>query len=123
MFPPPPRSTLFPYTTLFRSQMTVKLYFEPSVEPYFHEDSYGYRPRKSAIQALEITRKRCWRYNWVLEFDIKGLFDNIDHELLMKAVEKHTQVNWIKLYIERWLRAPFQKKEGIEERTSRKPQG
>jgi RNA-directed DNA polymerase len=70
------------------AQMVVKLYFEPSVEPFFHEDSYGYRPKKSAIQAIEITRKRCWRYNWVLEFDIKGLFDNIDHDLLMRAVEK-----------------------------------
>jgi len=105
------------------AQMVVKLYFEPSVEPYFHEDSYGYRPRKSAIQALEITRKRCWRYNWVLEFDIKGLFDNIDHVLLMKAVEKHTNIKWIKLYIERWLRAPFQTKEGIKERISGTPQG
>lgn len=105
------------------AQMTVKLYFEPLVEPFFHEDSYGYRPKKSAIQAIEITRKRCWKYNWVLEFDIKGLFDNIDHELLMKAVEKHTQVEWIKLYIKRWLRAPFQTKEGIEERTSGTPQG
>lgn len=105
------------------AQMVAKLYFEPSVEPYFHEDSYGYRPRKSAIQALEITRKRCWRYNWVLEFDIKGLFDNIDHVLLMKAVEKHTNIKWIKLYIERWLSAPFQTKEGIKERISGTPQG
>src|SRR5690625_6772699 len=96
MFPPPPRSTLFPYTTLFRSQMTVKLYFEPSVEPYFHEDSYGYRPRKGAIQALEITRKRCWRYNWVFAFDIKWLFDIIFYLLLMYAVENHTQVYWIR---------------------------
>jgi RNA-directed DNA polymerase len=105
------------------AQMVVKLYFEPSVEPYFHEDSYGYRPRKSAIQALEITRKRCWKYNWVLEFDIKGLFDNIDHGLLMKAVEKHTNIKWVKLYIERWLKAPFQTKEGVQERTSGTPQG
>jgi RNA-directed DNA polymerase len=105
------------------AQMVVKLYFEPSVEPYFHEDSYGYRPRKSAIQALEITRKRCWKYNWVLEFDIKGLFDNIDHVLLMKAVEKHTNIKWVKIYIERWLKAPFQTKEGVKERTSCTPQG
>jgi RNA-directed DNA polymerase len=105
------------------AQMTVKLYFEPMVEPYFHEDSYGYRPGKSAIQAIEITRKRCWRYNWVLEFDIKGLFDNIDHDLLMKAVEKHTSVEWVKLYIKRWLRAPFQTKDGIKERISGTPQG
>ena len=105
------------------AQMTVKLYFEPSVEPFFHEDSYGYRPKKSAIQALEITRKRCWKYNWVLEFDIKGLFDNIDHDLLMRAVEKHTQVKWIMLYIKRWLRAPFQTEKGIRERISGTPQG
>jgi RNA-directed DNA polymerase len=105
------------------AQMTVKLYFEPSVEPFFHEDSYGYRPKKSAIQALEITRKRCWKYNWVLEFDIKGLFDNIDHDLLMRAVEKHTKVEWIKLYINRWLKAPFQTNTGIKERTSGTPQG
>lgn len=103
--------------------MTVKLYFEPSVEPFFHMDSYGYRPNKSAIQAIEITRKRCWKYNWVLEFDIKGLFDNIDHDLLMKAVEKHTQIDWIKVYIKRWLEAPFQTEEGIRERTSGTPQG
>lgn len=105
------------------AQMVVKLYFEPKVEPFCHEDSYGYRPSKSAIQAIEITRKRCWKYNWVLEFDIKGLFDNIDHELLMKAVEKHTTIKWVKLYILRWLKAPFQSKEGIRERTSGTPQG
>lgn len=64
------------------AQMVVKLQFEPLVEPHFHADSYGYRPSKSAHQALEVTRKRCWRYPWVLEFDIKGLFDNIDHVLL-----------------------------------------
>ena len=105
------------------AQMTVKMYFEPLVEPFFHEDSYGYRPMKSAIQAIEITRKRCWRYNWVLEFDIKGLFDNIDHDLLMKAVEKHTNTDWVKLYIRRWLKTPFQTKEGIKERASGTPQG
>src|SRR5690606_7790162 len=64
------------------AQMTAKLYFEPMVEPMFHPDSYGYRPGKSAIDAVRVTRTRCWRYDWVLEFDIKGLFDNIDHELL-----------------------------------------
>ena len=57
------------------AQMVVKIHFEPTVEPFFHKDSYGYRPRKSAIQAIEITRKRCWRYDWLLEFDIKGLLE------------------------------------------------
>jgi group II intron reverse transcriptase/maturase len=85
------------------AQMTAKLYFEPMVEPSFHPDSYGYRPGKSAIDAVRVTRTRCWRYDWVVEFDIKGLFDNIDHELLMKAVRKHTDCPWVILYIERWL--------------------
>ena len=106
------------------AQMTVKMYFEPLVEPYFYQDSYGYRPNKSAIDAVAITRQRCWKFNWVLEFDIKGLFDNIDHELLMKAVYKHTDCKWIIMYIERWLKAPFQTKEGkIIERNAGTPQG
>jgi len=82
------------------AQMVVKLAFEPSVEPHFHKDSYGYRPNKSALEAVGVTRERCWRYDWLLEYDIKGLFDNLDHELLMKAVKKHTEII---LYIERWL--------------------
>jgi len=106
------------------AQMIVKIYFEPKVEPYFHQDSYGYRPGKSATDAIEVTRQRCWRYNWVLEFDIKGLFDNIDHELLMKAVSKHTDNPWNILYIERWLKAPIQMPDGtIKERTKGTPQG
>jgi len=106
------------------AQMVVKLHFEPLVEPYFHADSYGYRPNKSAHQALDVTRKRCWRYNWVLEFDIKGLFDNIDHSLLMKAVRKHTDNRWILLYIERWLTGPIQLEGGSTvDRTRGVPQG
>ena len=88
------------------AQMVVKLTFEPLVEPIFHPDSYGYRPGRSAHDALAQTRQRCWRYDWVLEFDIKGLFDNIPHDLLMKAVHKHTDNPWVLLYIERWLGAP-----------------
>lgn len=106
------------------AQMVVKIYFEPKVEPHFHRDSYGYRPGKSAADALAATRQRCWRYDWVLEFDIKGLFDNIDHELLMKAVRKHTDNPWVLLYIERWLKAPFQMPDGtLAVRTRGTPQG
>jgi RNA-directed DNA polymerase len=106
------------------AQMTAKIYFEPMVEPHFLPDSYGYRPRKSALDAVGVTRQRCWKYDWVLEFDIKGLFDNIDHELLMRTVRKHTECPWIILYIERWLKAPFQTKEGeIIERKAGTPQG
>lgn len=106
------------------AQMVVKLIFEPLVEPHFLPDSYGYRPNKSALDAIGITRERCWRYNWVLEYDIKGLFDNIDHELLMKAVRKHTNNKWVILYIERWLKAPMMQLDGsITERTCGTPQG
>ena len=106
------------------AQMVAKIYFEPQVEPYFHSDSYGYRPNKSAADALAATRKRCWKYNWLLEFDIKGLFDNIDHDLLLKAVHLHTDKPWVILYIQRWLKAPFQMLDGtVKERTKGTPQG
>jgi group II intron reverse transcriptase/maturase len=106
------------------AQMVAKIYLEPLVEPIFHEDSYGYRPHKSAIDAIEKARKRCWKYDYVIEFDIRGLFDNIDHDLLMKAVERHTEVRWLMLYIRRWLTTPFVTvdKERIE-RHSGTPQG
>ena len=71
--------------------MVARMYIEPVVEPMFSEDSYGYRPNKSAIDAIETTRKRCWRYDYVIELDVKGLFDNIDHELLMRVVERHVK--------------------------------
>ena len=106
------------------AQMVIKLTFEPHVEPYFKEDSYGYRPNKSALDAVGITRARCWHYDWVLEFDIRGLFDNIDHELLMKAVRKHTDNKWVILYVERWLKAPMQMADGTTvERRLGTPQG
>lgn len=94
------------------AQMVVKLIFEPDIERYFLSDSYGYRPNKSAHDAIEVTRRRCWKYDWVIEYDIEGLFDNIDHDLLMKAVCKHTDCKWIKLYIERWLKTPLQLEDG-----------
>ncbi|EMF1484725.1 group II intron reverse transcriptase/maturase, partial [Escherichia coli] len=64
------------------AQMVVKDVLEPILEPHFHNDSYGYRPHKSAHDALRAARHRCWRSNWVLDVDIKGFFDNIDHDLL-----------------------------------------
>ena len=106
------------------AQMVVKMAFEPKVEPHFLPDSYGYRPGKSALDAIGITRKRCWSYNWVLEFDIKGLFDNIPHELLLKAVDKHQPTAWIRLYIQRWLTAPMVMPDGeVRARTQGTPQG
>ncbi len=106
------------------AQMVVKLMFEPWVEPHFLPDSYGYRPNKSALDAVGVTRTRCWKYDWVVEFDIKGLFDNIDHDLLMKAVRKHTDNKWVILYIERWLKTPMQLPDGtLQEKTRGTMQG
>jgi RNA-directed DNA polymerase len=90
------------------AQTVVKLLIEPILDPIFHPDSYGYRPGRSAKQAVAITRERCWRYDWVVEFDIKAAFDQIDHGLLEKAVRTHIKDDWILLYIERWLTAPFE---------------
>jgi RNA-directed DNA polymerase len=88
------------------AQEVVRRYLEPLLEPKFHTDSFGYRPGRSAIDAIRVARQRCWRYDWVLDLDIKGFFDNIDWNLLLRAVRKHTQVGWVLLYIERWLKAP-----------------
>ena len=90
------------------AQTVVKQALEPILEPVFDEDSFGYRPGKSAHDAIAITRKRCWRYDWVVEFDIRALFDNMDHELLMKALRHHCQCRWVLLYVERWLQAPLE---------------
>jgi RNA-directed DNA polymerase len=106
------------------AQTVVKQALEPLVEPQFHRDSYGYRPGKSAHQALETTRQRCWRYAWVVKFDIKGAFDNLSHELMMKAVRPHTECKWMLLYCERWLTAPVQYEDGRQEvRTKGTAQG
>lgn len=106
------------------AQAVVKLHLEPIVEPKFHENSYGYRPGKSALDAVGVARKRCWRQDWVIDLDIKGFFDNLDHELMMKAVRFHTEEKWIHLYVERWLKAPLQQKDGqLIKRDKGTPQG
>jgi RNA-directed DNA polymerase len=106
------------------AQMVAKLYLEPEVEPEFHQDSYGYRPGKSALDAVGQARERGWRNDWVLDLDIKGFFDNIDHSLMMHAVRKHTDCPWLLLYIERWLKAPAVDADGNEVQRDRgTPQG
>ena len=106
------------------AQMVVKMHLEPEVEPRFHPDSYGYRPGKSALDAVGACRRRCWRYNWVVDLDIRGFFDNIDHSLMMHAVRKHTDCPWVLLYVERWLKAPVETDEGVRlPRDRATPQG
>jgi RNA-directed DNA polymerase len=135
-FPPPVRAVSIPKKTGGErilgvptvadrvAQMVVKQVIEPKLDPVFLPDSYAYRPRKSALDAVGVTRKRCWTYDWVVEFDIKGLFDNIDHTLLLRAVRKHVTCKWALLYIERWLVAPMVQEDGGKvERSRGTPQG
>lgn len=106
------------------AQTVVKARFEPVVERFFHRDSYGYRPGKSALDAVDTCRERCWKYDWVLDVDIQKFFDTIDHDLLMKAVEQHCDDKWMNLYIRRWLTSPIQHKDGKREESVRgTPQG
>jgi RNA-directed DNA polymerase len=135
-FPPPVRAVSIPKkdggermlgipTVADRvAQTVVKMYLEPKVEPLFHPDSYGYRPGKSAIDAVGAARQRCWRHDWVIDLDIKGFFDNLDHALVMRAVRKYTRCRWILLYVQRWLEAPMQTADGTPvPRTKGTPQG
>lgn len=106
------------------AQMAVKMQIEPELEQQFHVDSYGYRPHKSAQQAVEEVRRRCWQRPWVLDMDIKGFFDNIDHDLLWRALDKHVTERWHRLYIRRWLQAPVQFPDGsLEVQGKGTPQG
>ena len=106
-------------------QMVVKDYIEPRLEKEFSPNSYGYRPNKNAHQALESVRKNCWKTDWVIDLDIKGFFDNIDHHKLMLAVEKHVPEKWVQLYIKRWLNTPVLTKSGelVEKQGKGTPQG
>jgi RNA-directed DNA polymerase len=106
------------------AQEVARRYLEPIVEPVFHVDSYGYRPGKSAIEAVHTARERCWRYDWVLDVDISGFFDSIDWKLMLNAVRHHTDCRWALLYIERWLKAPVRMEDGsIVPRVAGTPQG
>ena len=106
------------------AQTVVQRYLEPILEPVFHTDSYGYRPGRSAHDALAVARQRCWRHDWVLDLDIRSFFDEIDWKLLMRAVRHHTDCAWVLLYIERWLQAPVRMPDdALESREKGTPQG
>jgi group II intron reverse transcriptase/maturase len=106
------------------AQMVAKQFLEPDLDAHFDPDSYGYRPGRSAHDAVGRARERCWRRNWILDLDIKAFFDSIDHDLMMKALRKHTQEKWVLLYVQRWLVAPAQLPDGrLEARSTGTPQG
>ena len=106
------------------AQTVVAMTLEPLVEPVFHEDSYGYRPGRSALDAVETCRKRCWQKQWVIDLDIQGFFDNVPHDPILRAVGKHTDRPWVLLYVQRWLTAPMQQTDGtLVARDRGTPQG
>ena len=135
-FPPPVRAVEIPKrdgssrilgvpTVADRVAQTVACgYLEPGVEPHFHPDSYGYRPGRSALDAVGVCRKRCWRSDWVLDMDIRAFFDSVPWDLVLKSVAHHTDLRWVLLYVERWLKAPLQAEDGsLVARDRGTPQG
>jgi RNA-directed DNA polymerase len=106
------------------AQTAAAMLLEEELEPIFHQDSYGYRPGRSCQDALAVTRKRCWKQDWVLDLDVRAFFDSVPHDLLLKAVAHHTDERWVLLYIERWLKAPMQMPDGtLMPREKGTPQG
>ena len=106
------------------AQTAAAMLLEEELEPIFHPDSYGYRPGRSAHEALAQARRRCWQKAWVIDLDIRAFFDSVPHDLLLKAVAHHTDERWVLLYIERWLKAPMQMPDGtLTAREKGTPQG
>ncbi|MGH2885027.1 MAG: group II intron reverse transcriptase/maturase, partial [Solirubrobacteraceae bacterium] len=106
------------------AQTAAAMFLEPLVEPRFHADSYGYRPKKSAHDAVEVCRQRCWKYDWVIDLDVQKFFDTVPWDLVVRAVEAVTDCRWVLLYVKRWLEAPLQRPDGtLVQRDEGTPQG
>jgi len=106
------------------AQTVVAMHLERLVEPVFHPDSYGYRPGRSALDAVAVCRERCWRNDWVIDLDVRAFFDSVDHSRMLKAVERHTGARWVLLYVARWLKAPMRLADGtLAARDRGTPQG
>ena len=106
------------------AQTAAAMLLEEKLEPIFHQDSYGYRPGRKAQDALAVTRRRCWKQDWIIDLDVRAFFDSVDHSLMLKAVERHTDERWVLLYVERWLKAPMQMPDGtLVARDQGTPQG
>ena len=106
------------------AQSAAVLALEPNVEKVFHNDSYGYRPGRSPVDAVRVCRKRCFQKDWVVDMDVKAFFDSVPWDLMLKAVARHTTQRWVLLYVERWLKAPMLRPDGtLADRTKGTPQG
>ena len=106
------------------AQTVVAMQLEPLVEPRFHPDSYGYRPGKSALEAIGTCRRRCWEFDWIIDLDVQKFFDTVPWDLVVKAVRAVTDCSWVLLYVKRWLAAPLQHPDGtLVERDKGTPQG
>jgi RNA-directed DNA polymerase len=106
------------------AQTVVALHLEPRMESIFHDDSYGYRPGRSPLDAVAKCRERCWKKDWVIDLDVQKFFDSVDHNLMVKAVEANTDQKWVVLYVKRWLQAPIRMPDGrMVERDRGTPQG
>ena len=106
------------------AQTVAVLALEPDVEKVFHDDSYGYRPGRSPVDAVRVCRERCWRRDWVVDLDVKAFFDSVPWDLMLRAVARHTDQKWVLMYVERWLKAPMLKADGVlARRTKGTPQG
>jgi RNA-directed DNA polymerase len=106
------------------AQTVVAGVLEAKVEPIFHPDSYGYRPKRSALDAVGVCRARCWSNDWVIDLDIRKFFDSVPWNLIVKAVEANTDLPWAVLYVKRWLVAPLALPDGtLQERDRGTPQG
>jgi RNA-directed DNA polymerase len=106
------------------AQTVVAMYLGERAEPRFHPDSYGYRPGKSALEAVGVCRRRCWKFDWIIDLDVQKFFDEVPWDLVVKAVEAVTDCRWVLLYVKRWLAAPLQYPDGaLVERDKGTPQG
>lgn len=106
------------------AQTTVAMHLQEWAEPMFHPDSFGYRPKRSAHDAIEVCRQRCWKHDWAIDLDVRKFFDEVPWDLVVKAVEAVTDTPWVLLYVKRWLHAPLQHPDGtLTERDKGTPQG
>src|SRR5664280_2842147 len=119
-----PGSSEYPTWSTGWAQSVAVAVLEPNVEKVFHDDSYGYRPGRSPLDAVKVCRERCWKRDWIVDLDVKAFFDSVPWDLMLKALERHTDQKWVLLYVARWLKAPMLMPDGtMVARVKGTPQG